>query len=462
MNNKLLHFFLVSTLLMLCSSWVFAAPDPMDEQSSSMQAQEQETIQGQMPTSVQEQAPLRFQQDAIYSQEQSPDQGQRLAPQQIQRSTSSQGPSLVPIDSLVPASTEAAISSEGEQSSFVPPSPLEEFSPTTPVMNAGVALPSAADTVTSASSLSITSEEKREPRFELGKPAEISVTLYAPEPERGQMASYFALVAEFLNTQAKGAVKLEYVPGRGGADAINALSLRKTTTPTMAGIILPTFLLQPLLPDKRFEPSSVVPVAFLSGTPTVLWVSEKSPFLSLSDFISAVRSHPADSYVAGTGSNSGQHMTTYVFNRAAGVTLQYLPYMGSREAARAVVKGTAIACWGAGTPASFMKGLRPLAIASQVRSPFYPNTPTFMEKGVTMESSDQLGICMPASTEEDTLIAVSNLFVSMANDPEFQQKASLLGFAPSVVPYVEVKEYLNKIENALRTFLENYPMATQF
>lgn len=288
-----------------------------------------------------------------------------------------------------------------------------------------------------------------------------SITLFVPEPEDGQTSIYYKLLAEFLGKHAKGALRLEYVPGRGGADALNRLAREKGDGSALAGMTLPTFLLQPMMPDKRFEPGAVAPVVLLCGTPAVLWVAENSSIRTLDDLVRGARANPMSSYVAGTGSNTGHHMTTYVLNRAAGISLQYLPYLGSRQAGEAVLKGQALACWGAGTPARFMPGLRPLAIASGIRSPFYPTIPTFSEQGVIIESSDQFGICIPASAPEETRRAASDLFVSVARDPEFQARAGAVGFASSVVPYSGMKEYMEQIRDALRVFLDNYPMAAQ-
>lgn len=285
-----------------------------------------------------------------------------------------------------------------------------------------------------------------------------TITLIVTEPEKSQIATYYQFVAEFINKHANGAITLRYIPGRGGANAWNALLWEKDDGSVVSAMTLPTFLLQALISEKRFDQSKVVPIALLSGTPTVLWTATNGTIKSLEDLINKARHSPQNSYIAGVGSFTGHHMTTIVFNRAAGISLQYLPYLGSQESANAVLRGDALACWGAGTPAAYMPGLRPLAIASSIRSPFYPETPTFAERNIIIESSDQLGICMPNSASEETRKTVSALFISMAADADFQKQAAALGFAPSPIDFKYLHEYLKNLTEALQAFLKEYPM----
>ena len=286
-----------------------------------------------------------------------------------------------------------------------------------------------------------------------------TITLLVPEPETSQINSFYQIIPEFLATIAPNAVVLEHHPGMGGGRALYALASRRANGSQIAGVTLPTFLLQPMAGQKRFQPNSVALAVVLARADLGLWVPEKSPWRTVGQMVQHIRdSGKGLFYFSGTGSWTTYEMSTLFFNQASGVLVGYLPYMGTQEAAQAVQKGDAIAAWGVVGPASSMPGMRLLGTASPMRSPLCPDVPTFNESGIVLEVSEQYGLALPAGADEETRLATSNLFASLANDPFFVARAATLGYMVEAVPYPLLPDLIVRQTSDLQDFMDRYIM----
>ena len=286
-----------------------------------------------------------------------------------------------------------------------------------------------------------------------------TITLLVPEPETSQVHSFYKIIPEFLASIASNAVVLEHHPGMGGGRALHALASRRANGSQIAGVSLPTFLLQPMAGQKRFQPDSVALTVVLARADLGLWVPEKSPWRTVGQMAQHIRdSGRALFYFSGTGSWTTYEMATLFFNQASGVLVGYLPYMGTKEASQAVLNGDAIAVWGVVGPASSMPGMRLLGTASPMRSPLCPDVPTFNESGISLEVSEQYGLALPAGADEETRLVTSNLFTHLANDPLFVARAATLGYMVEAVPYPLLPELVVRQTSDLRDFMDRYIM----
>ena len=287
----------------------------------------------------------------------------------------------------------------------------------------------------------------------------LTITILVPEPETSQVSGFYKIIPDFLASIAPNAVVLEHHPGMGGGRALHALTSRRANGSQIAGVSLPTFFLQPLAGQKRFRPDGVALTVVLARADLGLWVPKNSPWRTVGQMVQHIRdTGRGGQYFSGTGSWTTYEMATLFFNQAAGALVGYLPYMGTGEASQAVLKGQAIAAWGVVGPESSMPGMRLLGTASHMRSPLCPDVPTFNESGILLEVSEQYGLALPAGADEETRLATSNLFTSLANDPLFVAKAATLGYMVEAVPYPLLPELAVKQTADLQDFLDRFIM----
>jgi putative tricarboxylic transport membrane protein len=116
----------------------------------------------------------------------------------------------------------------------------------------------------------------------------------------------------------------------------------------------------------------------------MLSVRSESPFKTVEDFVKAAKERPGQLTLAGTGTNSEDHIFTYLFEKAAGIKVKYVPFQSGGECVTAVMGGHVDA--GVMNPNEIIaqveaKKARNLAVAAKKRMPDAADIPTFAEKG---------------------------------------------------------------------------------
>ena len=182
-----------------------------------------------------------------------------------------------------------------------------------------------------------------------------------------------------------------------------------------------------------FDPlKDFVPVIQLSRQPVVLAAHPKLGVGTLAELIAQAKQKPGLSY-ATSGVGSQQHMTAEWFAKAAGITLEHVPYRGGAQAINDLVAGhVALASLGSTPLVPHYKSgaLRLLAQSMAARSPSLPDVPTYREAGIDLALDQWLGVFMPAVTPPAVVTrlnaemnkalavaAVRDAFVKSAQDP---------------------------------------------
>jgi putative tricarboxylic transport membrane protein len=115
----------------------------------------------------------------------------------------------------------------------------------------------------------------------------------------------------------------------------------------------------------------------------MLTVRSESKYQTIEDFVKDAKARPSTLTVAGTGTNSEDHIFTYLFEQAAGIKVKYVPFNSGGECTTALMGGHVDA--GVMNPNEIVaqveaKKARNLAIAAKKRLEDAPDLPTFAEK----------------------------------------------------------------------------------
>lgn len=227
-------------------------------------------------------------------------------------------------------------------------------------------------------------------------------TLLVPGPEKSQLADIFASLDATFHVPGLGPEEKRFTPGRGGSYALRDLGREKTDGCRQAGLVLPSLFYLERSPGSMVDKSAALVLAVSASADNALWVARGGPLDSWPKFLARARELAGNPTIylsiAGTGSYTDQHMATLQLNRAAGIRAEYSPLLGSEEAAEAVRTGRAAACWAYALSEDSMKGMVPLAVAGEKRSPALPETPTFRELGIELVNTAHFAFAVPAST----------------------------------------------------------------
>jgi len=226
-------------------------------------------------------------------------------------------------------------------------------------------------------------------------------------------------------------VIISYKVGGGGAVGWSEIVKAKPDGYTFAGFNIPHIILQPMIrKNPGYRTEDLKPVSFFMSTPCVLAVKADSPFKNLEDFVKYAKENPGAVTLGGSGSNSANHLGTVIFNKIAGTDIVYVPFTGSGEAIPALLGGHVSGLMTYTTMGvQYKNDVRVLAVAADERVDALPDVPTFKELGYNYSDGAYRGACVPPGTPDEIVNVLSDAFIKVNNEPEFQKKMKALGFA---------------------------------
>ena len=182
----------------------------------------------------------------------------------------------------------------------------------------------------------------------------------------------------------------------GGSGAVGyTYLLNKKGDPHVVAGAAPTIVsakLEGRLPGNHRDMTTLMIVAI---DELMLSVRTESPYRTLEEFVKAAKERPSQLTLAGTGTNSEDHIFTYLFEKAAGIKVKYVPFNSGGECTAALMGGHVDA--GVMNPNEIVaqveaKKARNLAVAAKKRLADAPDMPTFAEKGMEFYWEQMRGV----------------------------------------------------------------------
>jgi tripartite-type tricarboxylate transporter receptor subunit TctC len=231
--------------------------------------------------------------------------------------------------------------------------------------------------------------------------------------------------------------------GAGGALAWAQLNTMPADGSAIMGINLPHIVLQPLEGNVQYKTDELQSVYWFHFTPDALIVINESPFRTLAEFIAAAKARPGGLTVAGSGTNSANHVAHERLNTLGGIKTTYVPFKGTGDLIASVLGGHVSATMSYITFAQQQKGkVRVLAVATEQRHPLYPDVPTFKELGLNWVDGAYRGVAVPKATPPDLQKQISDAFDAVNKDPEFRKQMIDGGFEPIDITVDKVPAFL--------------------
>jgi len=181
-----------------------------------------------------------------------------------------------------------------------------------------------------------------------------------------------------------------------------------------------------------FDPvQSFAPVSQVSSSYSVLVVHPSVPVKTVKNLIALAKSKPGQLNYASAGVGSSIHLAMEVFQRAADVRIEHIPYKGAALALNDVVGGQVTIMFAAiSTVVDHVRTgrLRPLGTSSTKRRPILPDVPTIAENGLPgFELNSWQGIVAPAQTPPEIIARLNAETNAVLDLPEMKQHFAKLG-----------------------------------
>jgi tripartite-type tricarboxylate transporter receptor subunit TctC len=241
-------------------------------------------------------------------------------------------------------------------------------------------------------------------------------------------------VAEKLAGVLGQPVVIENVPGAGGVVAAGRVKQAPNDGHALFALSNGTLAVAPYISKVAYDPEKdLVPVAHISGFPSVLVVGRDFPARNVAEFVEVVRRNPGK-YGYGTGGiGSVQHLAMEAFKGRTGTEMMHVPYKGSLQAATDIAGGQIHVMFnGISTVLPLVRGgqLKVLATSGDQRMALMPEVPTIHESGVANFFYEPwTGLYAPPGTPRAVVERLNAAVRRIVADPELKAKWPTQGLA---------------------------------
>jgi tripartite-type tricarboxylate transporter receptor subunit TctC len=256
------------------------------------------------------------------------------------------------------------------------------------------------------------------------------------------------LLAEKMRAPLGQAVIVENKPGANGSLGAEFVAKSDPDGYTLYFTTVGVIAIYPhLRADVPYDSlRDFVPVSLVAFNSTMLVVDAAMPVSSAREFAELARANPGKLTIAITALGAVSHLGLALFQSAAGVKLQAVPYRGASHAMTDLLGGQLTGLFGDGPTviANVRAGkIKPLAATSQRRSEIFPEVPTFLEQGFADTVVDQwAGVLAPAKTPPEFVAKLNTAIVSAMNEPEVRARLAATGVTPAPSSPPEFAQYL--------------------
>ena len=194
---------------------------------------------------------------------------------------------------------------------------------------------------------------------------------------------------------------------------------------------------QHLYPHLKFDPvRDFTPIAQTAMVDFVLVARPEAPFRDVGELVAAARARPGAISSATSGSGGAPHLAAALFEDAARVNLQLVPYKGTAEAVNAVLAGQTDLDFDAASqvlPHLRAGRLRALAVLGARRSPLLPEVPTMAEAGLPGASfSNWFGLVAPVGLPNGLPAKLQADVAAVLQDAELRARYRAMGLQEPV------------------------------
>jgi tripartite-type tricarboxylate transporter receptor subunit TctC len=179
----------------------------------------------------------------------------------------------------------------------------------------------------------------------------------------------------------------------------------------------------------------LAPITMVATAPLAIVVSTTSPYKTLADVVNAAKAKPGEVNFASPGNGTVAHLTGELFQKAAGVRFQHVPYKGANQALNDVIGGQ-VHMYMSSVPSVLQQirngKLRPLAVTSAKRVDDLPQTPTVAEAGYKgFDATTWFGFLAPAGTPKDILARLNTELNKALQQPDLHKRLAEQGADPA-------------------------------
>ena len=255
------------------------------------------------------------------------------------------------------------------------------------------------------------------------------------------------IVARMESTLGQ-AVAVENKPGGNGAVAAQYVAQSEPDGYTLFFTTVGAVAINPILrSDLPYDPlKDFAAVGKAAVNSTILVVNADMKVTSVRELADLARRKPNSITIGITGRGAISDLGRQLFEDAAGIKLQGVPYRGAAPAITDMLAGHLDGLFGdVPTVMAQVKAgkLKALAATTSERSAIFPDVPTFVEQGFADVVGDNWdAVLAPAGTPPQIIAKLNAALVAAVNDPEVRTRLHNAGTQPAPSTPEAFEKYL--------------------
>jgi tripartite-type tricarboxylate transporter receptor subunit TctC len=226
-------------------------------------------------------------------------------------------------------------------------------------------------------------------------------------------------------------------PGAGGNLGVDAVAKSPADGYTIVIGQSSNIAINPTLYAKMPYDSQkdLAPIVLLANAPLVMVTGATMPFKTLADAVNAAKAKPGQVNFASPGNGTVAHLTSEMFQKAAGIKTQHVPYKGANQALTDIISGN-VELYMSSVPTLIQHikngKVRALAVTSANRTDDLPNVPTINESGYKgFNAVTWFGLLAPAGTPKDIVARLNAEFNKALQQPALRKRLGDEGADPA-------------------------------
>jgi len=253
------------------------------------------------------------------------------------------------------------------------------------------------------------------------------ITIIVAWPPGGSVDTVARIISEPLRARLQQPVLIVNRAGAVGTIGANAVAKAAPDGYTLLMTIGAYPITAALMDNLPYDPlRDLTGISLIVRSPNMLVVRPDFPAKNLAQLAALAKESPGKYTYSTAGNGTTTHLMVAMFEQAAGVQLQHIPYQGGAPSLQAILSGqTDLNSAVTSTAAPMIEAgrLRPLAVIGEKRSSQFPDVQTFAEQGYPKVRGDSwIGLFAPGATPASVIDKVNVAIQSIIADPVTRAK----------------------------------------
>ena len=285
------------------------------------------------------------------------------------------------------------------------------------------------------------------------------IHLIVPFPPGGPNDIIARVVGKRMSEILKQTIVVDNRAGQGGVLGTDVVAKSAPDGYTIGIVSAGALAISPSMEKVAYDSlKDLQPVTLVAKVPEMLVVATSVPAHNMAELVALAKKEPGKLNFASSGAGSMPHLAGELLKLTAKIDITHVPYRGAAPALQDVMASQADMAFDPGIAFPHIKAgkVKLLAVASDKKSPFFPNVPTYADLGIKDASLDiWFGLWVPNNTPAEVSARLTREVTKILASPAVKQRFGDQGAEPVALEAAEFKKLLAQEGKTLSALIKD-------